>query len=195
LSLGSTGIEPSAGRQICPQPGLDLTCTKVAVDFQSITITTAAERLRAGLQSLTEACGADAVFIALLDAESAKINKVYAGRSTFSACNPEVLLGLDLAELPWVKGRLDHLRLLEIRDTSKPPLAQSHDAERLMSFNGRRAARRGLQHLRAGAESPCSGHESGGSPRTCQLVGGLRERPRAFSSRRTCSRSKSGTGS
>ena len=117
------------------EPGLDLTCTKVAVDFQSITLTTADERLRAGLQALTEACGADAVFIALLDAESAKIDKVYAGRSTFSACNPEVLVGLDLAELPWIKGRVDHLRLLEIRDTSKPPLAQSHDAERLASFN------------------------------------------------------------
>ncbi|HEX5048928.1 MAG TPA: EAL domain-containing protein [Gammaproteobacteria bacterium] len=112
-----------------------MTCTKVAVDFQSITVTTADERLRAGLQSLTDACGADAVFVALIDVESGKIDKVYSGRSTFSACNPDVLVGVDLAEFPWIKGRLEHLRLLEVRDTSKPPLAQSHDAERLASLN------------------------------------------------------------
>src|SRR5262245_57688254 len=106
------------------EPGLDLTCTKVAVDFQSITVTTADERLRAGLQALTDACGADAVFVALMEREGSKIEKVYAGRSTFSACNPEVLLGLDLVDLPWIKGRLEHLRLLEIRDTSKASLAQ-----------------------------------------------------------------------
>jgi diguanylate cyclase (GGDEF)-like protein/PAS domain S-box-containing protein len=111
-----------------------LTCTKVAVDFQSITVTTADERLQAGLQALTDACGADAVFVGLIDADG-KIEKVYSGRSTFSACNPGVLVGIDLAEFPWIKGRIEHLRLLEIRDTSKPPLAQSHDAARLASLN------------------------------------------------------------
>src|SRR6185436_20077952 len=63
------------------EPGLDLTCTKVAVDFQSITVTTADERLKAGLQSLTDACGADAVFVGLIYPKSSKIEKVYAGRS------------------------------------------------------------------------------------------------------------------
>src|SRR5688500_18612896 len=38
-------------------PALDLTCTKVAVDLQSITAATAAERIPAGLQALTDAWG------------------------------------------------------------------------------------------------------------------------------------------
>src|SRR5215471_16000399 len=87
------------------EPGLDLICTKVAVDFQSISLSTAEERINAGLQSLTDACGADAVFVALLDDVSSAFDKIYVGRSTFSACNPEVLKGRELGEFPWIKSR------------------------------------------------------------------------------------------
>jgi len=117
------------------QPGLDLICTKVAVDFQSISLNNAEERINAGLQSLTEVCGADAVFVALLNEEAGTFDKIYSGRATFSACNPEVLKDRELAEFPWIKSRLEHLRLLEIRDTAKAPIAQSRDAERLASLN------------------------------------------------------------
>ena len=117
------------------EPGLDLICTKVAVDFQSISLSTAEERISAGLQSLTDACGADAVFVALLDDVKNVFDKIYLGRSTFSACNPEVLKGKELSEFPWIKSRLEHLRLLEIRDTAKAPIAQSHDAEHLARLN------------------------------------------------------------
>ncbi len=41
----------------------------------------------------------------------------------------------DLAEFPWIKSRLEHLRLLEIRDTAKAPIAQSRDAEQLARLN------------------------------------------------------------
>ena len=110
------------------EPGLDLICTKVAVDFQSILHSNAEERINAGLQSLTDACGADAVFVALLDDVESAFDKIYLGRATFSACNPEVLKDRDLTEFPWIKSRLEHLRLLEIRDTAKAPVAQSRDA-------------------------------------------------------------------
>src|SRR5688572_28366590 len=116
-------------------PGLDLLCTKVAVDLQSITPATAAERIPASLQALTEAWGADAVFVALVDEAGAQFDTVYAGRSTFSACNPEVLKGLSLDEFPWLKARPEHLRLLEIRDTSNASAAQREDAQRLASLN------------------------------------------------------------
>jgi diguanylate cyclase (GGDEF)-like protein/PAS domain S-box-containing protein len=121
--------------QSAKEPGLDLICTKVAVDFQSITIVTAKERIVSGLQSLTDVCGADAAFVALVAEDANTFDKIYAGRSTFSACNPEVLQGRELTELPWVKARLEHLRLLEIKDTAKAPLAQTQDAERLASLN------------------------------------------------------------
>jgi diguanylate cyclase (GGDEF)-like protein/PAS domain S-box-containing protein len=87
------------------------------------------------MQSLTETSGADAVFVALLDDEAVTIQTVYAGRSTFSTCNPEVLSGRELADFPWLKGRLQHLRLLEISDTSRAPPAQQRDAEQFASLN------------------------------------------------------------
>jgi len=116
-------------------PGLDLICTKVAVDLQGIVAANAPERIRGAMQSLTDVCGADAVFVGLLDDESLTFEQVYAGRSTFSACNPEVLEGRGLNEFPWIRGRLDHLRLLEFKDTAAPPLAQEADAAQLASLN------------------------------------------------------------
>jgi diguanylate cyclase (GGDEF)-like protein/PAS domain S-box-containing protein len=116
-------------------PGLDLISTKLAVDFQSISHGTAAEKLTAGLQALTDACGADSVFIALVDPASAAIDRVYAGRSTFSSCNPEVLKGRRIEEFPWVRARLEHLRLLEIKDTAELAGTQRQDAEQLVSLN------------------------------------------------------------
>jgi len=142
--IGGEGVEDAADAAIARparrvtrtrEPGLDLICTKVAVDFQSITLSTADERINAGLQSLTDACGADSVFVALLDDVASAFDKVYLGRSTFSACNPEVLKSRELSEFPWIKSRLEHLRLLEIRDTAKAPIAQSHDAEHLARLN------------------------------------------------------------
>src|SRR5690606_13852713 len=104
-------------------------------DFQSITLTNAEERLKAGLQELTDGYGADSLFIALFDEEASTIDTVFAGRSTFSTCNPEVLNNRELSDFPWIRSRLEHLRLLEIDDTSHAPLAQRRDAEQLASLN------------------------------------------------------------
>jgi diguanylate cyclase (GGDEF)-like protein/PAS domain S-box-containing protein len=132
-----TPPERLVGRPVArpPSPGLDLICTKVAVDLQSITAATAAERIPAGLQALTDAWGADSVFVALIDAAATGFSKVYLGRSTFSACNPDVLRNVPLEELPWLRARLEHLRLLEIKDTANPTSAQRDDARRLGELN------------------------------------------------------------
>src|SRR5262245_60974427 len=116
-------------------PGLDLLSTKLAVDLQSMTAATVEERIPAALQALADAWGADSMLVALVDGAAATFSKVYAGRSTFSACNPDVLKDRPLDEFPWLKARLDHLRLLEIRDTASPSSAQREDAERLAGFN------------------------------------------------------------
>ena len=115
--------------------GLDLLATKVAVDFQSVTADAVAERITTGLQALTDAWGADAIFIALVDDAGNTFDRIYAGRSTFSACNPEVLKGRPLDEFPWFKTRLEHLRLLEIKDTANALAAQREDGERLAALN------------------------------------------------------------
>jgi diguanylate cyclase (GGDEF)-like protein/PAS domain S-box-containing protein len=127
----SLGRSPARG----VTPGLELICTKIAVDFQSLTTETAAERLTAGSQALTDACGADSVFVALLDDAGHSFHRIHAGRSTFSACNPEVLLGRPLADFPWIKSRLEHLRLLEIKDTAKWAAAQQDDAREFAALN------------------------------------------------------------
>lgn len=115
--------------------GLDLVCTKVAVDLQSITPASLDESLAAGMQALTDASGADTVFVALLDDDTDTFGNVYFGRSTFSSCNPLLLKSRRLAEFPWIKGRLEHLRMLEIADTAQPTLAQERDAAQLASLN------------------------------------------------------------
>jgi diguanylate cyclase (GGDEF)-like protein/PAS domain S-box-containing protein len=128
--------ERSVGRSQRPSgPALDFTCTKVAVDLQSITAATAAERIPAGLQALTNAWGADAIFVALLDETTHAFATIYAARSTFSACNPELLKDRLLDEFPWVKSRLDHLRLVEIKNTANASSAQHEDAQRLAGLN------------------------------------------------------------
>jgi diguanylate cyclase (GGDEF)-like protein/PAS domain S-box-containing protein len=116
-------------------PGLDLLCTKVAVDLQSLTAATVDERIPAALQGLTDAWGVDSMFVARVDATATVFSKIYAGRATFSACNPDVLKARPLDEFPWLKTRLDHLRLLEIKDTASPSPAQHEDAERLAGLN------------------------------------------------------------
>jgi diguanylate cyclase (GGDEF)-like protein/PAS domain S-box-containing protein len=116
-------------------PGLDLLCTKVAVDLQSVTTATVDERIPAALQGLTDAWGVDSMFVALVDSDAATFNKIYAGRATFSACNPDVLKDRPLDEFPWLKTRLDHLRLLEIKDTANASPTQREDAARLAGLN------------------------------------------------------------
>ena len=96
-----------------------------------------------------------AVFVALLDETAGAFGKIYAGRSTFSACNPEVLKDRPLDEFPWVKARLEHLRLLEISDTSNPPSAQRDDA-RAAGEPERRRRCCSSASISAGASAACS---------------------------------------
>lgn len=115
--------------------GLDLIGTQIAVEFQNLRADDLTEQIQGGLQSLTEATGADAVFIAILDAAGKTFEEVYVSRSTFSACNPEVLTERELADFPWIKRHLEHLRLLEIRDTESATSAKQKDAEELIALN------------------------------------------------------------
>ena len=123
------------GRRDARRPGVDLICTKVALDFQNMTAATLEERLRLAVGELAEASGAEAVFIALLESDADTIRHVDAARATFATCNPEVLAGRALAEFPWIRRHLEHLRLLEIHDTGAPATAQRFDAETLATLN------------------------------------------------------------
>ena len=111
--------------------GLDVVYTKLAVDLQNLDDDDVDSRLQNILQTLCEAIECDAVCIALLDVAGEFMDQMYVARSTFSACNPEVLKGTRLADLPWLDDHLSHLRLFSIADTQSPDPGQEKDAARL----------------------------------------------------------------
>jgi diguanylate cyclase (GGDEF)-like protein/PAS domain S-box-containing protein len=116
------------GRTERPAPGLDIACTKIAVDFQSLRRETADEVIKASLEILRESVSADATFCAFFNAGSTHIESVTACGGPFVQCHPEALRGVTLDRLPWLQSRADHLRISEFRDTATPRREQSADA-------------------------------------------------------------------
>jgi len=118
-------------RAVRPPLGIDIACTKVAVDFQSLTPATADAVIRQNLEILREATATDAVFLALLDGRGETIESIAVARTPFAQCRPEVLRGESLESLPWIRSRLEHVRILEFRDTVAVRPEQAADAVRL----------------------------------------------------------------
>ena len=130
--LSSKLWQPRAER---PPLGIDLACTKIAVDFQNITAGNADSVIRQSLDILREATGTDAVFLALLDGRGESIDSIATAKGPFAQCRPEVLKGEPLDVLPWIRSRLEHVRILEIRDTVSARAEQAGDAGRLASLD------------------------------------------------------------
>jgi diguanylate cyclase (GGDEF)-like protein/PAS domain S-box-containing protein len=100
-----------------PPLGIDVSCTKIAVDFQSLESSTAEAVLQQDIAILRESTLADAAFIAIYDAPGTLIERVIADKAPFTGAAPESLAGVTIASLPWIGERLGHSRLLELRDT------------------------------------------------------------------------------
>jgi diguanylate cyclase (GGDEF)-like protein/PAS domain S-box-containing protein len=130
-------LSPQLWTRRTPRPvlGLDATCTKIAVDFQSMTEAGADECIRRNLEALREATGTDAAFIALIDDDLSYIESITVSKSMFAQCTPEVLKGEALEALPWLKSRLEHIRILEIRDTGNVRRDQTAEGQRLKDLN------------------------------------------------------------
>src|ERR1700676_970956 len=111
-----------------PAAGLDVICTKIAVDFQSMTAATAPEIIGGNLELLREATRTDVAFHIHLDAESGQFNEIQVARGLLATGNPEQLRGQTLDAFPWLQSRLAPLRVSEMRDTAKPRDDQSDDA-------------------------------------------------------------------
>src|SRR5512145_2277962 len=120
-----------------PRPvlGLDVTCTKIAVDFQSMIETSADATIRQNLEALRESTATDATFIALFDEDSTCIESMSVSKNLFAQCTPEVLKGEALEGLPWLRSRLEHMRILEIRDTANARREHAAEAARLRQLN------------------------------------------------------------
>jgi len=115
-------------RGLRPAVGLDVICTKVAVDFQSMTAQNAVERIAANLELLREATRTDTAFHLSIDPEVPMFADVQVARGLLATGNPEQLRGQNFDALPWLRSRLAPLRVSEIRDTSKIRSDQVEDA-------------------------------------------------------------------
>ena len=103
-----------------PKAGLDVLLTKAAIDFQNLANEHADALLRLNLEALREAAGLDALLIATFDAGHTAIEHVTGVTGLFATFNPETLRGEQLERFPYLRNRLEHLRVIEIRDTSQP---------------------------------------------------------------------------
>src|ERR1700733_11776645 len=84
------------GRAPKPVVGVDVVCTKIAVDFQNMRRDTVEEGVRRNLELLRGATGSDCAFLATLNPEDVTIAEVQLARSAFAQCRPEGLIGLPL---------------------------------------------------------------------------------------------------
>ena len=115
-------------RDIRAVAGLDVICTKIAVDFQGMTAVTAAGCIFTNLELLRDAAHVDTAFHITLDLEVESIAEVQVARGMLTTGNPEQLRGQALTALPWLRSRLAPLRISEMRDTAKPRPDQIDDA-------------------------------------------------------------------
>ncbi len=124
--------------------GLDVLVTKVAVDFVGLTGESGDNCVKRNLEALRDTTGVDAICIALLDGERRVIERVAAATGLLAPFDPQVLKGDAVDRLPGLAGRLEHLRLAEIRDTLEPRRDHAVDAARLAELNIRAALVCGL---------------------------------------------------
>ena len=131
----STQVVFGAGSR--PAVGLDVLATKVAVDFQGLTSEGGDSCVKRNLDALREATGVDAICIALLDAEKKIVERVASATALFAPFDPQVLKGESLDRLPGLAHGLEHLRIVEMRDTLAPRRDFATDAARFAELGVR----------------------------------------------------------
>ncbi|HKJ20956.1 MAG TPA: PAS domain-containing protein, partial [Woeseiaceae bacterium] len=105
--------------------------TKFAVGVQNLDPHVYIDQLQANIDELPDASGADAAFIALISEDGRAIETVLSSSTGFAQCTPGLLADEKLEDWLWLRGRLGHLRVVEVADTLKGPKAAQDDLERL----------------------------------------------------------------
>src|SRR5579862_2080528 len=124
------------GRAPKPVLGIDVVCTKIAVDFQNMRRgDSMSECVQRNLELLRGATASDCAFLAVLNPEDSTFAEVQLSRGAFAQCRPDGLVGVALESLPWLSGRIEHLRLSELRDTSAPRKEQLAEATKLAELH------------------------------------------------------------
>jgi diguanylate cyclase (GGDEF)-like protein/PAS domain S-box-containing protein len=112
-----------------PVVGMDVICTKIAVDFQAMSAENTLATIVANLEMLREATRVDTAFHIGLDLETDAFGEIQVARGMLTTGNPEQLRGQPLDVMPWLRSRLAPLRVSELRDTSEPRADQKEDAQ------------------------------------------------------------------
>ena len=105
----STGVWSARGGK--PTLGVDIACTKIAVDLQNMRRGTTEEVVRESLISLRDSSGVDTAFVWLLSADGSAVEEVHAAHGALAQCRVEVWRGAQFNEYPLLRNRLEHLRL------------------------------------------------------------------------------------
>src|SRR5210317_782408 len=124
---------PRAGERT--RGAVDALQTKIAVNLQNLDAASRDEMLQANIAELPDACGCDAACLALISEDGRNLEPVFAGKTGFAQCTPEVLGGERLEDWPWLVGRLGHLKVIEIDDTASPPEAAQAELGRLAELH------------------------------------------------------------
>jgi hypothetical protein len=114
--------------------GLDVECTKAAVDLQNMVPQTSESVIQGSLETLRRATGADTAFIAMLNETGEGFARITAAGAEGVAPGARGLSGEPLTSFPFLASRFDHLRLTEYRDTSAPAREDPAEAGRLAAL-------------------------------------------------------------
>ncbi|MBC8025850.1 MAG: PAS domain S-box protein [Steroidobacteraceae bacterium] len=125
----ATGVWSSRGGK--QTLGVDIACTKISIDLQNLRRGTVEPVIRESLNSLRDSAGVDTAFVWMLSPEGTVIDEVYAAHGALAQCRVETWRGTALEGFPWLNGRLEHLRLSEIRDSAAPRKDQAVECHRL----------------------------------------------------------------
>ena len=87
--------------------------------------------IRDSLNSLRDSSAVDTAFVWLFSPDGGTIDEVYSAHGALAQCRVEAWRSATLETYPWLKGRLEHLRLSEIRDSSAPRREQLIESQRL----------------------------------------------------------------
>ncbi len=115
--------------------GLDVLLTKAVIDLQNIEQEHGDSQLGQILEALRDAAALDSVMMATFDEQQRTIETVVSATSLFTPFNPQALRGEALDRLPYLRDRLEHLRIIEIRDTSQPRRHLTPEAIHLASLH------------------------------------------------------------
>jgi len=135
-STGATSAQlrpPRAGERT--RGAADALQTKIAVDIQNLDPKTYREQLAANVDALPDAAGCDAAVVALISDDGVTFENVISASTGFVQCNFEVLGGEPLENWPWLRGRLGHLKVVEVADTLNGSKMAQAELERLAELH------------------------------------------------------------